>query len=189
MAFTFCRIKDLTLNASSFFISALIIAKTEKRTFDRAGIISGVITFTVRDTKDHIINVSVWGPENFIINCGFAYKIGDVISIYKATVSQKNISSAFGPRTTSPFELKVTDGKGFITRSDQQHSVNLIQLRNLAFKPTSMALKLDDLKIRPGDEALNVDLVVAGKWILGINWLISNKLGSNRLKMPKSKTK
>lgn len=163
MAFAFCRIRDLILNANSFFINGLIIAKTEKRTFSRNG--ANVITFTVRDTKDHIINVSVWGSEHFIANCALAYKIGDIISIYKATVVQKNGNSAFMPRTTSPFELKVTEGKGFITRCDQQ-SVELMQLRSLAYKSTSLALKLDDLNTFPGCEPVNVDLVVLGKFSL-----------------------
>lgn len=163
MAFAFCRIRDLILNANSFFINGLIIAKTEKRTFNRNGANMGVITFTVRDTKAHIINVSVWGSEHFIVNCAFAYKIGDIISIYKATVEQKNINSAFMPRTTSPFELKVSEGKGFITRFDQ-HSDELMQLRSLAYKPTSLALRLDDLNTFPGCEPMNADLVVLGKF-------------------------
>lgn len=162
MAFTYCGIKDLTLNAQSFFISALIIAKTEKRAFNRNGATHGVITFTVRDTKNHLINVSVFGSEHFIDNCALAHKLGDIISIYKATVVQKNENSTYIPRTTSPFELKIAEGKGFVTRFDQQPD-NLLQLRNLAFKSTTLALRLDDLNTIRGAEPVYADLVVVGE--------------------------
>lgn len=57
MAAVYCQIKNLTLHAHSFYINALIIAKTEKRVIQPG---RNVITLTVRDTKDHFINCTVW---------------------------------------------------------------------------------------------------------------------------------
>lgn len=122
---------------------------------------SGVINFTVRDTKHHFINCSVWGSESFIENSYRAFKIGDLISICNPSVVQKNTSSPYHPRTTSPFELKVSEGKSYIHRGE--HSSELLQLKNQAIKSTSLALKLDDLNFRIGSDILNADFVALGK--------------------------
>lgn len=158
MACVYCNIKDLTLNASSFFINVLIIAKTDKNILPTG---RGVITFTVRDTKDHFINCSVWGSEQFIENCARAYKIGDVVSIFKPTVKQKNSAGNYHPRTTSPFELQVNENKAFIHRVNEQIDT-LLRLRNVAVKPTHLALRLDDLQFCVGTDPTTVDVVVLG---------------------------
>lgn len=169
MACVYCRIKDLTMNSHSFFINALVIGKTEKKIVNAARD-TCVITFTVRDTKDHFINCSIWGTEQYIENCVRAYRIGDIISIYQPMVLMKNSNSNYHPRTTSPFELRVNEGKAYIHRiNDEQHSQNLLQLRKRAIKPTSIALNLDDLNIGShGSDMLTADLVVVGRNLLAI---------------------
>lgn len=162
MACVYCQIKDLTQSSHSFFITTLIIAKTEAKFFN-SNRPTGVITFTVRDTKNHFINCSVWGSEQFIRSCVRVYNIGDIISIYQPTVLQKNQSSNYHPRTTSPFELKVKEGKSYIHRAMEQPD-HLLRLRKQAVKPTSLALKLDDLICNPGSEVFTADVVVLGKY-------------------------
>lgn len=163
MASSYIQIKDLTLYSHSFFIVGLIIAKNEKKILSsrQNGSSFGVITFTLRDTKEHFINCTIWGSEHFIENCDRAFKIGEMCAIYHAAVTQKNINSSFNPRTTSPFELTVNEGKAFIHRATE-HFEHLAALRNQAVKSTSLALKLSDLDATPDDEASTVDLVVLG---------------------------
>lgn len=122
----------------------------------------GVITFTVRDTKEHFINCMVWGTEQFIDTVDRAYKIGDIIGIYHATVSQKNESSSYRPRTSTPFELTVNENKAFIHRYPEDPG-DLQMLRHQAIKSTSLALYLRDLDTCPDTEQLCIDLVVLGK--------------------------
>lgn len=155
----YCQIKDLTLNASQFYINTLIIAKTERKVAMPG---RAVITFTVRDTKEHFINCSVWGSEKFIETCTRTYKIGDLVSIFNPTVQQKNNNSVYNPRTTSPFELVVNESKAYIHRTNE-HSELLLQLRRQAIKPTSLALKLNDLHFYPDSNAVSLDVVVLGE--------------------------
>lgn len=165
MANCFCiQIKDLTLSSHSFFINALIIAKTEKKIMNsqRNGANVGVITLTVRDTKEHFINCIVWGSEQFIDTYDRAYKIGHVIAVYHPTVAQKNDNSSYRPRTSSPFELTVNENKAFIHRITED-TTDLLQLRNQTIKATSLALYLGDLDTNPESGQLTVDLVVLGK--------------------------
>lgn len=164
MASSYVQIKDLTLYSHSFFIVGLVIAKNEKKLLSsrQNGSNIGVITFTVRDTKEHFINCTIWGTEHFIENCDRAYQIGEVCAIYQASVTQKNSNSSFNPRTTSPFELTVNEGKAYIHRATE-HFEHLSKLRNQAIKSTSLALMLSDLDATPDDDASAVDLVVLGK--------------------------
>lgn len=148
----------------SFFITGLIIAKSERKMLvsRQNGSSSGVIKFTVRDTKDHFINCTVWGTDYYIENCDRAYKVGYVIAIYQPKVAQKNANSVYSPRTSSPFELTLSEGKSFIHRATE-HFEHLVELKNHPIKPTSLALYLSDLYITPDENSLNVDLVVMGK--------------------------
>lgn len=156
----YMQIKDLTLLSHSFFVNALIIAKTEKRAMSTRNV--SVITFTVRDTKDHFINCIVWGSDKFIDTYDRAYKIGDVIAIYNPKMSQKNENSSYRPRTSSPFELTVNENKAFIHRFPED-SDDLLALQNQTIKSTSMALYLRDLDTHPESEQLSVDLIVLGE--------------------------
>lgn len=160
----YVQIKDLTLSSHSFFINALIIAKTEKRIIHSQlyGKIVGVITYTLRDTKDHFINCTVWGSEAFIEKCDRTYKIGHVIAVYNPSVQQQNESSQYRPKTTSPFELIVNESKASIHREHQESS-HLLELRNQKFKPTALALNMADLHTNPDGERVDVDLVAMGK--------------------------
>lgn len=123
----------------------------------------GVITFTVRDTKEHFINCMVWGTEQFIDTCDRAYKIGHAITVYHPKVSQKNDNSSYRPRTSSPFELTVNENKAMIHRFTDE-SNDLLPLRNETIKATSLALHLGDLDTHPESEPLNADLVVLGEY-------------------------
>lgn len=165
----YIQIKDLTLNSHSFFVNGLIIAKNERKIINtqRNGVNVGVITFTIRDTKEHFINVIVWGAEPFIDTCDRAYKVGHVISVYHPTVSQKNDNSSYRPRTSSPFELTVNENKAFIHRLAGE-SNDLLALRNQTVKATRLALNLGDLDTNPDSEPLNVDLVVLGEYAKGL---------------------
>lgn len=122
----------------------------------------GVITFTVRDTKDHFINCIVWGSEQFIDTYDRAYKMGHIIAVYHPTVSQKNENSSYRPRSSSPFELTVNENRAFIHRFTED-SDDLLKLQNQTIKSTGLALYLRDLDTHPESEQLNIDLVVLGK--------------------------
>lgn len=129
----------------------------------RNGANVGVITFTLRDTKEHFINCTIWGTDQFIDTCDRAYKMGHVISVYHPLVSQKNENSMYRPRTSSPFELTVNENKAFIHRCTDQ-SNDLLALCNQTIKSTSLALNLGDLETTPDSGQLNVDLVVLGEY-------------------------
>lgn len=164
-ACSYVQIKDLTLYSQSFFIAGLIIAKTERKILSSQwnGTKSGVITYTVRDTKEHFINCTIWGTEQYIENSNRANKIGDIVAIYRPVVVQNNSGSGYYPRTSSPFELTVKEGKAFIHRATD-HFDYLLELQNQTIKSTILTLKLSDLNTNPDIGFLNADLLVFGMY-------------------------
>lgn len=157
-----CAIQDLALNKKYIFVTGLIIAKGEKKVFNARsnGVMKAVITITIRDTKDHFINCTIWGSENYVNNCVNAYKIGDIIVINKPTVQQSNSMNQYVPKTKSPFNLQFSEDKGIIYREDPQNFPYLIELRNQAIKSTGLALNLIDLISLPQSQRTYVDLMV-----------------------------
>lgn len=157
-----CAIQDLASNKTHIFVTGLIIAKGEKKVFNAraSGSMKAVITITIRDTKDHFINCTIWGSENYVNNCVHAYKIGDIIVINKPTVQQSSSVNQYVPRTTSPFNLQFSEQKGMIYREDPQNFPYLTELRNQAIKSTSLALNLTDLMSLPQTQRTYVDLLV-----------------------------
>lgn len=157
-----CAIQDLAPHKKYIFVTGLIIAKGEKRVFNARGngVMKAVITITIRDTKDHFINCTIWGTENYVDNCVRAYKIGDIIVINKPTVQQSSSVNQYAPKTTSPFNLQFSEDKGMIYREDPQYFPYLIELRNKSIKSTSLALTLADLAALPESQSTYVDLIV-----------------------------
>lgn len=157
-----CTIQDLVLHKKYIFVTGLIIAKGEKKVFNgRAnGQMKAVITITIRDTKDHFINCTIWGSENYVDNCVNAYKIGDIIVINRPTVQQASSVNQYAPKTTSPFNLQFSEDKGMIYREDPHNFPYLMELRHRAIKSTSLALNLVDLVALPDTQRTYVDLIV-----------------------------
>lgn len=142
-----CEIKDLTFDRSNTLIICVIIAKSDIWKIESAkdGDRRSVITFTVRDSKRHFINCSVWGTSSFVDTYNIAYKIGDIIVINKAKITAKK--SEYLPQTSSPFELTLNEGKGFIFRKSAQEHTAISKLIGETIKSTSLALKLTDISI------------------------------------------
>lgn len=157
-----CTIQDLALSKKYIYVTGLIIAKGEKKTFNAQanGKMKAVITITIRDTKNHFINCTIWGSENYVDNCANAYKIGDIIVINKPTIQQSSSVSQYVPKTTSPFNLQFSEAKGFIYRGDPENFPYLTELRNQTIKSTSLALNLMDLLSLPETQRIYVDLIV-----------------------------
>lgn len=141
-----CEIKDLSIDAPAVFITCLLIAKTEPRQFESKydGIRKSVITLTVRDSKRHIINCTVWGSDHFVDNCNLGFRIGDIITINRPKILPNN-GSQFMPLTTVPFSLSLREGTSFIFRESTEPYTELNSLFHESIKPTSHAIYLADL--------------------------------------------
>lgn len=142
-----CAIKDLSKDSPEVLVIGIIIAKSHANLFDvhdNRGQ-RGVLKIVVRDSKYHFIACTVWGSDQFVLNCDAAFKIGDVITINRPDVHMKNDAESFLPQTTSPFCLSLSESRGFIVRNSIDDNPLLKSLLYEAVKPTSQSLYLSDI--------------------------------------------
>lgn len=157
-----CEIKDLVINTPPIFIICLVIAKQGARIFSSKndGDIRGVITFTVRDSKRHIINCNIWGSQHYIETTDNAFRVGDLVAINRPSVLPKT-DNHFAPQTTVPYSLVVNEGTGYIFRESTEHYPEISKLFHESIKPTSGALYLTDvMNKKKGSGEDFVDLLV-----------------------------
>lgn len=154
------EIRDLQLNQKSVFMIVLIIAKGDRSAF-KSDTKKSALTLTVRDSKDHFINCSLWGSDQYITKVDSSYNIGDIVEIIKPVVVQANDDNKYMPRTTSPFLLRLDEKKSFIYRRHDRDYPALGQLKHLTLKSTSLALNLSDVCDQLiGQKSLHCDLLV-----------------------------
>lgn len=156
-------IATLHMNANNFVINGIIISKSKMTIFVKNGQtdLCGVVTFVIRDSKDHFINVTVWGTEQFIRDLNQKYTIGHVVNVVQSKVSTVNCDDTFNPITSSPLKLTVNEGFGSIELYDGDVT-ELIKLLNFPLKSPDLALNLADIaSTRPtSDSGDLVDLFV-----------------------------
>lgn len=155
-----CEIRDLQLNKKPAFLTALIIAKGEKGAPIKSDAKKCALTITVRDSKEHFINCTLWGSDEYIGKVDGSYNIGDTVEIVRPSVVQRNDDSRFMPRTTSPFLLRLDERSSYIyRRCDSPH---LQQLKHVPLKPTSLAMNLCDVADQLiARKSVFIDLIVA----------------------------
>lgn len=166
MSLKFFSIAALHINAINFTIKGLIIGKSKMSIFEKNGqkgeaLLCGVVKFVVRDSKDHFINVTVWGSEPFIRDYNLKFTIGHVVNVVRSKISTVPYDDAFHPITSSPLQLTVNEGLGSVEFYDGDVT-DIVKLLNVSLKSPDLALNLADIaSTRPtSDSGDLVDLFV-----------------------------
>lgn len=138
-----CKIEEIIPKYSKVIeVTGLIIAKTDLKTFDT----KSNLTFTLRDSKHHFINCTIWGASNYVQSTNAVCKLGSIVRIVKPIVKQKESNSMYTPKTTSPYQLTVNDGtQSYIYREPMDSHTNLVALKNETIKSTRLSASLDDI--------------------------------------------
>ncbi|XP_025986198.1 meiosis-specific with OB domain-containing protein [Solenopsis invicta] len=119
------EIRSLRDGVPNTFVIGVIISSTNVRTFDntRARFASGersVWTFTLRDSEEDFINVTVWGSTEFVIKLSM-FNIGSVVEVISPKIIKRNPNDRneqFMPSTSSPFALIVNEGLALVQNHD-----------------------------------------------------------------------
>ncbi|KAM8721023.1 hypothetical protein ACLKA7_006971 [Drosophila subpalustris] len=172
------RLVDMQPTMTSFSTVALIIAKSEPNIFlDKLNSEKrGVINFTLRDSKRHIVNCKCWGIQACVEEYNAMLQIGDVVDVVGAKVMAITAPNSSGglsehqryqPRSTLPCALVVNEGYGYVVKHNSDDVATLQPLRQLMHQPhksMSTVLKLSDVRCTaPGAElrpAVFIDLLV-----------------------------
>ncbi|XP_076756999.1 meiosis specific with OB domains hold'em [Xylocopa sonorina] len=81
----------------------------------------GVWTFTLRDSEEDSINVTVWGTEQFVKKLSSAFHIGTVVEVINPKVTERRLedrNELFVPQVSSPCSLTVNEGNALVQSHD-----------------------------------------------------------------------
>ncbi|XP_011876854.1 PREDICTED: meiosis-specific with OB domain-containing protein isoform X2 [Vollenhovia emeryi] len=124
-----------------------------------------VWTFTLRDSEEDFINVTVWGSTEFMKKLSTTFNIGSVVEVINAKIVKRN-DEQFMPSTSSPFVLIVNEGAALVQKHDAPTSE---QYKALLTRPVKSVTSAKSLKaILDNIEALCnrfVDLLVVVTFI------------------------
>ncbi|XP_070529514.1 meiosis-specific with OB domain-containing protein isoform X2 [Cardiocondyla obscurior] len=146
------EIRSLQVGAPNTFVIGVIINTINMRTFDatQTKFSSGkrsVWTFTLRDSEEDFINVTVWGSTEFVKKLSTAFTIGSVVEVISAKIVRRNTNDrneAFMPSTSSPFALIVNEGAALIQNHDAPTHE---QYKELLTRPTKSVSSAKSLKV------------------------------------------
>lgn len=178
------EIANINPSTTNAFLVGIIIAKTDLKLFPSRDNIDGrgVQTITVRD-QSCFINCTVWGSELFVKSYDISFKIGDVVSIIKPTISTPSgRNESFSPQTSSPYALSINEGKGDIVANGRGENIDrsLLNLLHIPVKLNKCALRLID--IVNFKDAQFIDLLVAVRQIFSVKVLPNVQL-ERRMRM------
>nr|XP_014093373.2 protein hold'em isoform X1 [Bactrocera oleae] len=152
------KIAELKAELKNALITGIILTKTTPNTFlvRDSPEFRGVMSFTLRDSKRHIINCKVWGTKEMVTEYNRKFKIYDIIDVITPSVvptmvydkSTLSDNARFQPLPTVPFALVLNEGQGRLDTNnyrDMNAFRELHNLRRVPHKPLCSALKLQDV--------------------------------------------
>ncbi|CAD1480872.1 unnamed protein product [Heterotrigona itama] len=101
---------------NSFNMKTIDATRTRYNNGDR-----GVWTFTLRDSEEDSINVTVWGSEQFIRRLSSNFRIGNVVEVINPKVLERrpdDRSEIFVPSVSSACSLTVNEGNALVQIHD-----------------------------------------------------------------------
>ncbi|XP_018800985.1 PREDICTED: protein hold'em [Bactrocera latifrons] len=153
------KIAELNAELKNALITAIILTKATPKTFlvRDSPEFRGVMSFTLRDSKRHIINCKVWGTKELVVEYNRKFKIYDIIDVISPSVVPTLVhdkstladNARFQPLPTVPFSLVLNEGQGRLDTNnyrviDAFHELH--NLRRVPHKALCSALKLQDVR-------------------------------------------
>ncbi|XP_062502665.1 meiosis-specific with OB domain-containing protein-like isoform X2 [Corticium candelabrum] len=132
-------IRDLSPNLPQCVVVGVVLAKEEGRLYadkKNPGQTRSRMGFTIRDSPDDYINVTVWGSQAYIDKLSSSFKICDVVEISNCQVQAKQseeIEERFKPWTPGPYHLHL---KEMFSAVSLYNGNDFAELMSLAHVPT-----------------------------------------------------
>ncbi|ESP04648.1 hypothetical protein LOTGIDRAFT_204952 [Lottia gigantea] len=162
------KIQDITSGHSYINFVGLIICKDgPKSIINKKGTERHLLSFTVRDSEQDFINLTLWGSDTFISNYNRSTQVGDVVQISNAQVQTKQnngMDDKYKPWTPSGFQLNVSENHGSIEVYNGWDVDHLRSLQHIPNKANNDYYTLDDINVNGMSlQGEHVNLLVAVK--------------------------
>lgn len=188
------KLADLQAEDVNTLIVALVLSKTEPNIFlsKNDTQYKGVMNFTLRDSKHHVVNCKCWGPREKIEEYNQKIEIGDIVDVICAKINSIKLENPnsqqarYQPLPTLPLNLVLNDGQGFMEKHnfhDLENYKDVKQLWRLSHKPLYSVLNLADVKNsfqNPKATAIHTDFLVVVGLMRPLREIKTNKDGKIR---------
>ncbi|XP_061390069.1 protein hold'em-like [Musca vetustissima] len=173
------KLYQLHPEMENILIVAMVVGKTEPNIFLSRNDTQhkGVMTFTLRDTSQHIVNCKFWGTREKVAQLNEHIQMGDIVDIVCPKISMlsqkaealESKQAQYQPVSSLPITLVVNEGQGLIEKHSYHDLDKYTEIRLLSHqshKPLYSVMNLADVQATFSDskaQAFHTDfLVVVG---------------------------
>uniref|UniRef100_G3T198 Meiosis-specific with OB domain-containing protein n=1 Tax=Loxodonta africana TaxID=9785 RepID=G3T198_LOXAF len=149
---TFTALSDLHPNMANLKIIGIVIGKTDVKGFpDRKSDIGSeryTLSFTVRDSPAHFVNIASWGSEDYIRSLSDSFRVGECLIIENPLVQRKEMEreEKFRPATPSNCKLLLSETHSIVkVCSSYEVDTKLLSLIHLPVKESHDYYSLGDI--------------------------------------------
>lgn len=188
------KLNDLEPETCNALVVALVLTKTEPNIFltKNDTQYKGVMNFTIRDSKQHLVNCKFWGPREKVEEYNEKIKIGDIVDVISPKVMSIKMDAndskqpRYQPLATLPITLVLNDGQGFLEKHNYHDLDNYQAIKHLwrqPHKPLYAVLNLADVKSSFRDtntQTLHTDFLVVVGLIRPLREIKASKDGKLR---------
>lgn len=133
----------------------------------------GVWTFTLKDSEQDTVNVTVWGRAEYVNSLSDKFHIGSVVDVINPKIlprKREDKNEMFTPSVSSLVLLNANEGSTVIQEHDALDRVHYEALLNLPMKPVTSARPLSNI-MENFDNLQNqyVDIFVVVTFVSKIN--------------------
>lgn len=138
----------------------------------------GVWTFTLKDSTEDTINVTIWGTADYINKIFDKFHIGSVVDVINPKIQTRKIddkSEMYTPNVSSQLMLSVNQGTGVIQEHDGPDKDHYESLLKIPLKSVTCARSLSNIMTNI-DQFANqyVDIFVVVTFVSNNNNTISS---------------
>ncbi|XP_066596819.1 meiosis-specific with OB domain-containing protein isoform X2 [Prorops nasuta] len=120
------KIRSLNIGVQNSLIIGVIINSSNFKTFDGSQMKfnkteRGVWTFTLRDSEEDFINVTVWGSAQYVKKLYSTFHIGSIVEAVNGKVTSRGLNDKnefFVPSATSQYNLSINENSALIQFHD-----------------------------------------------------------------------
>ncbi|XP_043468150.1 protein hold'em-like [Leptopilina heterotoma] len=120
------KLSALQPGTQNSIVIGIIINSANPRVFEPSSskfneVRRAVWTFTLRDSPDDFINVTVWGRSDYVDSQFNKFPIGSIVEVISGKVSNRRVddpNDAFVPTVTSSLNITVNEGTALIQNHD-----------------------------------------------------------------------
>ncbi|XP_051169181.1 protein hold'em-like [Leptopilina boulardi] len=146
------RLNNLQPGIQNSIVIGIIIQSANPRIFESNSgkfneIKRAVWTFTLRDSPDDFLNVTVWGSSKYVDSLFNKFTLGSIVEIISGKVTSRKVddpNETFLPTVTSQLNITVNEGNSLIQNHNNQKII--AQLEPLLKLPTKSMNSLRSLK-------------------------------------------